>query len=154
MFAHFSLLGASWGLTGRIFRNLLPFSAFETALGSIWQGFGLPKLPFCRPKRLVFPWFSSIMHELLQETLACIYCGFSFPLAARRYVRSTSAASRRECRACQIEGPRSKNALLKSIAKISGQEFMARCLPSCLPPILFPSPQGRTDRCTDSKLVP
>ena len=76
-------------LTERIFRNLLPFSAFGSALGSIWEGFGLPKPPFWRLQRLIFPWFSSIMHELLQETLACIYCGFSFPLAARRYVRST-----------------------------------------------------------------
>ena len=39
---------------------------------------------------------------MLQETHIGIHLGFSFPPVARRYVRSTSAASRRESRACQI----------------------------------------------------
>ena len=37
-----------------------------------------------------------MVHELLQETNVCIYLGFSFPPAARRYVQRTSAASRRD----------------------------------------------------------
>ena len=73
-------------------------------------------------------------------------CAFGASPPVRRSVHRTSAASRRESRACQIQGPSSKNAFLKNIAKISSQGCMASCLPSCLPPILFPSPQGRTDR--------
>ena len=38
---------------------------------------------------------------MLQEILIGNCFGFSFPLEARRYVRSTSAASRRESRACR-----------------------------------------------------
>ena len=54
-FALGRVLGACWA-------HFAQFAAFRSALGSILDGFGLPKPMFWRPKRLIFPWFLSIMH--------------------------------------------------------------------------------------------
>ena len=87
--ALFSVLSASWAHFSRLAARVGAVGRFSCVLECSGHDFGAPKPPFWMPKRLIFPWFSSIMHELLQETLACIYYGFSSPLAARRYVRST-----------------------------------------------------------------
>ena len=101
------------------------------------------------------PFAASRIHDIMLLLMLyprfCIYLRFAFFPSGAAVCAQHIRRLPKGCRACQIVGSSSKIALLKSIAKIAGQEFMLRCLPSCLPPILFPSPQGRTDRCTGPK---
>ena len=99
--ASWTSLGRSWGPLGCLWARMdasrLDFGRFWGRLGWVWQSFWAGFATLFADNRWVY-----ITHELLQETQIRICLGFSFPPAARRYVRSTSAASRRESRACQI----------------------------------------------------
>ena len=128
------LLGCSWSHLGS-HRRLR--ARFWMVLGASWLGFGELWGSFryhfrrrcancCRDPSMAF-------------TLA-----FRYLLAARRYVRSTSAASRRESRACQTVMLSSSLCLpLKPMSKASLRSSQVG-----LPPSFYSFPRTRTDRRT------
>ena len=89
-------LGRSWGTLGRILALMdtpgLDFGSFGGCPGWVWGGFECSFLQDSCMQTL----------DLHDALIAAGNFGFSFPPAARRYVRSTSASSRREYLACRI----------------------------------------------------
>ena len=92
------LLGTSWVLLGCSWSHLgshtCLWAGFWEVLGASWLGFGelLSSFRYDFRRRCA---------NCRRETSSAFTLAFFSPLAARRYVRSTSAASRRESRACQ-----------------------------------------------------
>ena len=96
MLAHFSLLSAAWAHFSRLAAFVVPFVRFFRDVGRSSLDFGNPSWPYvgtffalgdiCRPG------------AGMAAKKPCWHClsAFRFHNAARRYVRSTSAASRRD----------------------------------------------------------
>ena len=86
--ASWTSLGRSWAPLGCLWAVMgasrLDFGRFGGGLGWVWQGFWAGFATHFAYNRWIY-----ITHELLQETQLGICLGFSFPPAARRYVRST-----------------------------------------------------------------
>ena len=92
-----------------------PFGCFLGALGRIWALIGASVLDFkgsWAPPGWVLANCGAVCYHFRRRCANCcrdpsmaFTLAFRYLLAARRYVRSTSAASRRESRACRISPP-------------------------------------------------
>ena len=102
MLAHFSLLSGSWVHFLRLAAFVAPFGRFFHDLGRSSLDFGAPSWPYVGTHFALDGIFRHAAGIAAKKPCWHSLSAFRFHYAARRYVQSTSAASRRECLACRI----------------------------------------------------
>ena len=103
--AHFSLLSASWVHFWRLAAFVAPVGRFFHDLGRSSLDFGAPSWPYVGTHFALDGIFRHAAGIAAKKPCWHSLSAFRFHNAAQRYVRSTSAASRRESRACQTSPP-------------------------------------------------
>ena len=155
MLALFSLLSASWAHFSRLVAFVAPFGRFFGDLGRSSLDFGAPSWAYVGTYFALGGIFGHGAGIAAKKPCWHSLSVFRFHNAARRYVRSTSAASRRESRACQT----SCQILAKffspqhlSFQSASSKLWAQDSFLKCLPPILCSFPRTRTYRRTSSAI--